>query len=391
MYIFDNSLSSIQKTIYCERYVNNGSPSGFTFVNTTSVGTRAFDKVRYIKVPVISFNSSKYFSYFGNSIKMLSDNQIVIHPDMLNDISNDRDIKSIEFVDAIPLASNRTVFIPQMGKYLKLQYNGLIGRIERLITVNRARHAIAVNDILCELNWDGTPLHFFQEEHARIYSQDNQNTIGMVVRDTKLFPDSNGIVVPAFSLFSKDINNPDDNSIILQLIDRVEIDKDEFVLHKIINPAISLYFKILLETGLQIEAHAQNVCYVISNNNISIALRDFESVDKDLEIAPQYNQRFNKEYKCFGSASPDYAKRHSFMFDFKLGEYLITPILEEAQKAGCNIDYIVEKVRQFVSHYIKLLPKNYFPKDCWYSFPKCLIDRTTNKRPYEKNDCPKYR
>lgn len=390
MDIFNSNLSPMEKTIYCERYINNGSPSGFTFVNTTSVGTRAFDKVASIKIPIIEFNSSKKFTYYGEKLNFIDDNQLIIHPDMLNFISND-DIREINYIDAIPLASNRTVFIPKFNKYIKLQYNGLIGRIERFISLNHINHSMVVNKILHDINWNNTALHFFPEEHARIYRQSNGNTIGMIIRDINVLPNSKGIIVPAFSLFSIDKNSPKDSSILCQLINRTTMDKNEFILSQFIQPAISLYFKILLETGLQIEAHAQNICYIISDLNIDIAVRDFESIDKDLEIVPDLNNQFNIKYKCFDKTSQDYAKRHSFMFDFKLGEYLFTPILNEAEKASCNIKYIIDQTKQIVNTYISLLPNDFFPLNCWYSFPKQLIDRTTANRPYEKHLYPKYR
>ncbi len=391
MNFFNDNLSSMEKTTYCERYINNGSPSGFTFINTTSVGTRAYDKVKSIKVPVIEFCSDEKLAFYGDKLNFIADNQLIIHPDMQNIFSDDANVKRIDFIDAVPLASQRTVFIPKFNKYLKLQYNKLIGRIERFISYNHVKHAMAVNKILHELDWMNSPLHFFPEEHARIYRQNNGSTIGMLVRDVCVMPKVDGIIVPAFSLFSTDKNSPQDKSILLQLIDRTTKDKDEFIFSGFIEPVISLFFKILLETGLQIEAHAQNICYIISDDCIDIAVRDFESMDKDLEIVPALNNCFNSEYKCLDKTSKDYVKRHSFMFDFKLGEYLITPVLNEAAKAGCDIEFIIDRIRLLVNSFIKLLPDGFFPKNCWYSFPKQLIDRTTDSRPYEERPCPKYR
>ena len=391
MDIFNDNLSPMEKTIYCERYVNNGSPSGFTFINTTSIGTRSFDAVKSVKIPVIKLRSTDQLSYFGSNTVSINADQLIIHPDMLDSIVTDSHIDDITFVEAIPMASNRTVFIPQFNKYIKLQYDKLIGRIERIISLNHIYHSMAVNKILHSLRWNNTHFHFFPEEHARIYSQDNGHTIGMIVREADVSPNTCGVVVPAFSLFSVDKNNAQDKSLLLQLIDRTSLDKNEFILSKFIQPAISLYFKILLETGLHIEAHAQNICYIISDSNVEIAFRDFESMDKDLEIATKYNSYFNVKYKCFNKRCQDYAKRHSFMFDFKLGEYLITPILNEAMKAGCDDKYMIDKIKEFVNNFIPLLPNDYFPRNHWYAFPKKLIDRTSSDRPYVENDAPKYR
>lgn len=391
MNIFDSNLSPMEKTIYCERYVNNGSPSGFTFMHSTSVGTRAFDNEPNIKLPVIDFKSTEKLNFYGANLNFIDNNQLIVHPDMLSLVSNDKDVININYINAIPMASHRTVFVPKFNKYIKLQYNGLIGRIERFITYDHINHSIAVNKILNKVSWVDTSLHFFPEEHARIYKQNTCNSIGMIVRDTNVVPSCKGIIIPAFSLFSRDRNFPQDKSILLQLIDKTTMNKNEFVLSQIIQPAVLLYFKILLETGLHIEAHAQNICYIITNSNIDIAIRDFESMDKDLEIASCFNDKFNINFKCIDKESQDYSKRHSFMFDFKLGEYLITPILNEAIKADCNIEYIINQIKRTVNFYIKLLPHDYFPKNCWYSYPKQLIDRTSTNRPYIKHLYPKYR
>ena len=103
------------------------------------------------------------------------------------------------------------------------------------------------------------------------------------------------------------------------------------------------------------------------------------------------SQLFNSNYKCVSENTADYSKRHSFMFDFKLGEYLLSPVIEEACICGCSRPKLIHSIKLLVNDYVKMLPKDFFPYNLWYSYPSTIIDRTTASRPYIENYFPKYR
>ena len=115
-----------------------------------------------------------------------------------------------------------------------------------------------------------------------------------------------------------------------------------------------------------------------------IVLRDFESIDKDITIRTPNDKDINFQeypYKCIAQEDDNYLKRHSFMYDHKLGEYLIDPLVEEFCKFTnfntCEVQAIIrENVR---SRYSGRLD-GFFPQDgCWYKYPNTEIDRSTNK------------
>ena len=391
MKISDKKLTNINKMVYLERYVNDGSPSGFTFTNNTSIGTRSFDLQEYISLFLIEFSYEGEL-YLGKDIDIIKKNQIIIHPDLKDSLKLLPNITFIREIKGIPLASGRTVYVPEFGCFIKLEYNKLLGRISRSINQLNATHAIRINELLESKIISDDDIYYFPEEHARIFRLPNGNTLGMLYRNIEVKPtqDIKYTIIPAFSLFSKDKFNPDEKSILCQLLDDVN-DKDQYVLKKIIHPIINVYFKLLIKFGFQIEAHAQNVCYLYTDDIIGVAIRDFESIDKDLGISCEYNQLFNPNYKCISENSADYRKRHSFMFDFKLGEYLLSPVIEEACMCGCSKNKLITSIKLLVNDYIKMLPKDFFPYGLWYSYPKTIIDRTTASRPYIENVSPKYR
>jgi hypothetical protein len=79
------------------------------------------------------------------------------------------------------------------------------------------------------------------------------------------------------------------------------------------------------------------------------------------------------------------------MFDFKLGEYVIQPLLLFLQNVFfISSDTLTESIKECSSQQIKDLPDNYFPKE-WFGYKNVKIDRSTNNRPYITFEKPKFR
>lgn len=386
MDLFNTNISKIEKYIYLERYVNNGSPSGFTNINTTSKGTRPQDDFKTFNVFLVKLKDSIDVDFGDISQLHLKKNEILIHPDCFENYKDFVEYK--KDIPAIPLASMRTVYIPTYGVFIKLQYDKMLGRIERKINEEHAKHSISISQIIKESYIRNKDEYFMIETGSRIVKNDFFS-IGMTIREAKLFPTftTNHMLIPAFSLFGRDLKQSNDMCILEQIYQKQEKNPDDFIFNSFLKPAIELFFNLLLQTGLVIEAHAQNILFVLADNRINgIVLRDFESIDKDLEIGKKYNKFFNMKYKCFSSSHPEYSKRHSFMFDFKLGEYLLEPIIEASIKFGANKNVLYERCRQLSNHFIEKFPRDFFPMDGWYSLEKKLIDRNTNFRGYIRNN-----
>jgi len=123
--------------------------------------------------------------------------------------------------------------------------------------------------------------------------------------------------------------------------------------------------------------------------------KDMESIDKDISLMEdlEINQNIALNYKCLRKSDYNYQIMHSFMFDFKLGEYLISPIIDCAIKnyPAFNATSFIKKIKEFNHTFIAKLPADFFPAyNEWYSDKKEIRDRK-QKKEYIINKNPKFR
>ena len=132
MTLKDFEINPTESLIYFDRYVNDGSPSGFTEINRTSPMTDPFGMNKDFHLSMIE-SQEKNFKIYGSLVPdiPLESYQFYIHPDMVNhsDLKGCRIIKQETFSVA-PTSSCRTVKILSYdnGDYIKLHYDGIIGR-----------------------------------------------------------------------------------------------------------------------------------------------------------------------------------------------------------------------------------------------------------------------
>lgn len=395
-------------TAYLERYVNNGSPSGYSIKCTTSEKTNPFNGADYIN-PYICCMDKSFFVDFGvipNIDETCPNNKswILVHPDMCSHplfSKGDIFLKIAENIKLVPTASARTLMLVESNcsGYFKLHYDGTIGRLKRKLQYNEAVSGYELSKIIESLI-DSGKLDIrltLLPESGRLLRVNNQEW-GMIWRDKKPYGECNKVkyIIPLFSLFSKDRFNPLDNTLLEQIITERFYDPTTYVVDYLINPIIECYFSLLKNAGIQGEWHAQNLLIGFDENFYpqKIIARDLESMDKDLTLIKWYNLPYqfkSRPFKCIDISREDYQKKHSFMFDFKLGEYVIQPLLLFLQsRFFISSDSLIPSIKDCSGNQIKDLPDNFFPKQ-WYGYKNVEIDRSTNKRPYVVFDKPKFR
>jgi len=394
-----------------ERYVNIGSPSGFSDKYITSLPTYAKGSNESFYLCGITFPSNIKIEEFGLKPIFAGDWQMLIHPDMMynpknNDLFSVSTDINLNVLLVTPTASSRTVkILDNEGWFLKLNYKGLIGRIDRTIGRSQALSAVEVSNIISNAIDSGKlPKKFFfmREPFSRVIFLKYKRKpyeYGIVFREPFAYPNTSEIkyLFPAFSFFSVDDKNPKDPSILTQLINKQNKEVDDFLFDDIISPVYENYFNLLLSCGLQLECHAQNTLYAIGDNYkvIGVVAKDAESIDKDLELMSELNIEQNiksTDYKCLRREDYNYHIMHSFMFDFKLGEYLISPLIEDASK---NFQFdkakLVNRIKKYNNTFIAKLPSDFFPSDGkWYSYENIVHDKS-KKRPYIPKENPNYR
>lgn len=401
---------------YLERFVNNGSPSGFTIKCSTSDSTSPFGKSEYINPLVCIAESTNFIDYgyipkinFANCEE--SQNWLLVHPDMKdNPVFNNSKFKLTEAtsVKLVPTASARTLqnIDSEFKGYFKLHYEGNIGRLNRDLTYPKAISGPEISKIietLIDKSLLDERLTHLPELGARVLKttiDDKNIEWGMVWRDIKPYGvDASKIkyIIPVFSLFAKDRNNINHKTLLEQIITEKYYDPTTYIIDYLINPIIECYFSLLINSGIQAEWHAQNLLIGFDENffPVKFITRDLESMDKDISLIEQLKLPFHFEsypYKCILNSHENYKIKHSFMFDFKLGEYIIQPLLNFLESIYfVSSQTLISSIKACSAKQIKKLPEDFFPINEWYVFENVMIDRTTDKRPYLKFSNPKFR
>lgn len=406
----DNLFSYKEKNyLYLERYVNDGSPSGFDRIHTSSKQTSPRDGADYYSLPIIEFNNNIKFEYIGDDKFLSNPRQMFCHPDNLNHplfTDNKQYWEIVGKVNVSPTASARTVKIQGKDYFVKLDYINYLGRITRNLDYQHIISAFEVSkDIRQGIDTKvyNKKFAFLPENKGRIaYIPKKDGTFyefGYILREAIPYSNLSNkdyFLIPAFSLFGHDYYNQNDESIIIQLFHASNISNiNDFAYNNVFEPIIQCYFDPLINHGLALEAHAQNTLIAIDNNfKIQLIVsRDMESVDKDISLREKMNISTNYKsinYKCIRNNDYNYTIKHSFMFDFKLGEYLLTPLINTfSSDKNFNKELIFSKIKHCSLEYIKKLPNDYFP-NTWYDYANKQF-APNEKRPYRSNGSPKYR
>lgn len=174
-------LTSPEKALaYAERYINDGSPSGFTERFRTSVRTDPFGPDPYFYLYSLRPPGGLLEDY-GTGTNVPT-GHFFIHPDMCShqELSG---FKPTVWSDhaVVPTSSARTVQIltPAEGDYIKLHYDGVIGRVNRRLPRRKAINGPEMSSMLLTALLDGTlprSLALLHEPLARFLSvPGNQN------------------------------------------------------------------------------------------------------------------------------------------------------------------------------------------------------------------------
>lgn len=375
---------------YLERLVNNGSKSGFTDIHNTSKGTNPFYSDGYRILKLIADNVETIGEIDTHAYQLDIEGGIYIHPDWMlipnNGVITDL-FRAIESEQVVPTSSSRTVRVANQDVFIKLHYPGLIGRLKRDLGFEQLISGIELTSIFN--NSRNNQPEFFDympEPYGKILHSGN-NQVGYILRTIPPHL-KKYYLIPGFSMFSVDRQHPEHPTILEQVLEKRDNALEYFV-YEICLKLIDVFFWCALEEGLIPEMHSQNIVFAFDTKwrLKKIVLRDFESIDKDITIRTQNDKDINFQeypYKCIAQEDDNYLKRHSFMYDHKLGEYLIDPLVEEFCKFTnlntCEVQAIIrENVRSKYSGRLA----GFFPQDgFWYKYPDIEIDRSTSKRPF---------
>lgn len=403
------SESPLRALQYLERYVNDGSPSGFTEVHRTLGRTDPFGFSPWFNL-ILCQGPVERFSTIGeipNDLDIEGNNWMFVHPDMEeHELLRGRGFSFVLFdeLKVIPTSSARTVqlFDGTSRDYIKLHYEGIIGRINRGLPYLKAVAGPELSaQIGEELEEGGLPdfLCILPETGARVaYLTEARNEAwGMVWRrGWPIGSKANDIdvLIPFFSLFSVDRLRSYDPPLLKQVLLEARDDPQIFVLDKLLGPIQDGFFSLLIRLGLQMEINAQNLLVGMDSafEPVAIVLRDMMGVEKDLTLRSRLGLPVHfasAPYKCISVEDEHYQIRHSFAYDFKLGEYVFEPVIKLVHRLfGSDPGAMRAWLRERARHYIRELPTNFYPDGVWYTHEKVYLN---DQREYYPNTAPKFR
>ena len=408
----------INAYLKCERYVNDGSPSKNN--NTTSLNTAPKSGKPWFHALEVKFNKNVKIIRYGEEDSFIHRESLVMHPDFIDSaFIRDSELEIVGHVKVAPTSSGRTVLCVEYSDlcFLKLAYPKCLGRLTRHMGSEKILSAVEVTERLVNAvdnNLMNSKFALLKENKGKVAVFNLQGSVyewGMIKRDFKPYPYMNDGVeyyMPFFSLFSKEYTigslqeNEEHVPFLIQFCEAQSKSPIDFLLFDVVYPLLDCYFDSLLKAGIELEAHAQNMLISFDDQFMihRIVCRDLESAGRDVTLMERLGISFDldNEYKCNRLLAknetdkyPKWYITHSFMFDFKLGEYILTPLIDcfLSYYPDYSIDSIQDTIREYNQKYIQLLP-DFFPPDwCYYSAEN--FEETKNRKEYIWEPNPKYR
>lgn len=386
--------------MYLERYVNDGSPSGFSFLNVPGPGFRPLDAIERFELPTFDCAASGVINAGG--VPTLAAGELPVHPEMASEFAAALGKAPSRYLPAAATSSGRTLLVTADGVpfYAKVAYQRLLGRVTRKMTRAHVLSAIEVSALYESAIAAGrmpSSLHVYRE-HCGLYFSDTTplRNWGYVERDIAPYPPGKFIEVPAFSLIASAREGRP--FLFNELLDTtVSLRTSEGFFAQLIRPLVDLYFSSVIILGLQPEAHAQNVVLLLDccYSPVGFALRDMESVDKDLPLLEALGlaHRFTSTgYKFLLRESYNYQIMHSFMYDFKFGEYLLGPLVDTwgTHTSYVQVKDLEEQIRWYVNEQLAALPEDFFPDGVWYDY-EAIVHEGAPSRDYRQHQNPRFR
>ena len=383
--IIENPFESLK---HMERYVNDGSPSGFSFNYSTSKKYSPVEGIRKFELPVFWSDEVRTYGTIPNNLEPFffvnGERAIPFHPDNISDFpSLQSKIKNSTF-EVSPTASPRTLFAELKNSfYLKLHYKGVLGRIQRAMPFRKAITEVEISTLLIDeiLSEGNTNFGIFQSPFCNYFSDNETIDFSFILRQINPFPviRTMPILIPCFSLFSADRFNEKDQNLLIQILEMKDGD-DDYFLDNFIFPVLRMYINLSKNHGLIPELNAQNLVYEFDDkfNFLRPVLRDFMEIEKDITIRSKLNFKIDFDsisYKTISSLKEDYFIRHSFSFDFKLTHYVILPLVKlYCSHYKVELNKILSIVRDFVfTEWGQEIYNHFKPFENWYDVPNQLL------------------
>jgi hypothetical protein len=396
-----NEEERFQLYLYLERYINDGSPSGFDLGLPDKYSP--FNKKRFVEIPLVSEDWTKHLqigtipSFFNTTAETIP---FLIHPMLEEELQEFKELvaKSNGKIEAEPTASGRTLLLTDEQKnkwFIKLHFPLKLGRFNRELNLFRWLSILERSrELFSSQSSFPNSLGFLYDSGGTFYqNKDAILNFGTVFREAAPRPlvKKRALLIPSFSLFALERKDERKQSVLADFLQEVKTDEEQF-LGLFVYPLVDAFIFLTNKLGMIPEFNAQNLLYEydIDKNSTRVIIRDIGDCFIDFIVRERENLHTNFcSYKTLDpSKHTDIYERRSFAFDFKLSNYILLPLIQEYCKTtNSNLSTIQGKVRNYFTKNFKGY-KEYFNSDKWYSYPN---EEGVSRNSYIENENPLFR
>jgi hypothetical protein len=372
----DEILSSpVASWLIMERLVNDGSPSGYSS-KSTSVATRPSGGTNWFNLPFYPCHCLRLDTVPPGmtSSPQLPTSAFPVHPDLDPVTEGGLTVSDAKYavrqVRVSPTASGRTVAViegPQPGVHVKLHYPRLVGRYSRKLTAHAAAAALDTTRLLVDSRSQlPANLAFLPEATALLAP----SGVAAILRSAVPHPGRPGrdALIPMFSLFSRDQRRPHEATLLDQLIETAP-DPTEFVWAHLLHPVLEGWVHLALRLGLLAEWNAQNLLVELDGAGRldRIVFRDLQGNHRDRERRPTWASALGSSaYRVLGADGESDRNQRSWLYDFKLGQYVFDPLIASAARRGADACALQELIREGFGRHLDIAQlewREFFPTD----------------------------
>jgi len=239
----------------------------------------------------------------------------------------------------------------------------------------KVRHAVAVTRILegCPVFTRDSKVGFFPESLGGVYGEEfSEKNWGFIIREMQAQPhlERPYRMIPLNALYIPSSQAPEEEPLLVDMIRKSPKSPRDFILEEIIQPLISGWIEIYLETGILLEPHGQNVIVEMdaeSGRILRFSHRDFDcEINQDILKSKGYSILDLNPRDLFTTQGDDWAPQGSHLsiiFDNSMQVALEGLAGIGAQYFGVDAESIREGCRDFLSEKFPEFLRDHFPQN----------------------------
>ena len=286
---------------HMERYVNEGTQTYSPFAARTEVAPQFQPRSDLPSFELVTVHAPEESVSVFQAEPAKSLQEFFLHPDGLifavhpetwgglgvENLDKLQTLPRGKPIPVTPTASTRTVLALEHAgdvppHFIKLHYPHRISRFNRRLRRVNIQNSVALTREIGQVQSE--KFAYLPDTLGFVFG-DGHHAWGFLVREGIPRPFQGGrTLVPCFALFGGDLKHPDDPPLLVQMIERLGVDPQSFVIDEIMVPVVECWARVARERGILLESHAQNTLLEIDHDfkPRRIVHRDFDVwIDRD--------------------------------------------------------------------------------------------------------------